>query len=96
MEDIETTPIELTASSSDVSEENQLIFSHRDNKNESAKQTFHQKKQSRRGEIHWVAKVEPSLLGTSVKKIHKDRREHYVVLHKWNQSKGTNTIGAGC
>ena len=34
--------------------------------------------------------------GANYRRIHKDRRKHYVVFHEWNQSKCTNTSRARC
>ena len=36
------------------------------------------------------------LLKNKCERIHKDRRKHYVVFHKWNQSKCTKTSRARC
>ena len=45
-EDIHTTPIEVTTSSSDVADEEQLFFTHADGANESKEQTFERKERS--------------------------------------------------
>ena len=46
-EDNHTTPIEVTTSSSDVADEEQIFFTHADDGKESEKQTLEQKEQSR-------------------------------------------------
>ena len=46
-EDIHTTPIELTTSSSDVADEEQIFFTHADNGKESEEQTLERKQHSR-------------------------------------------------
>ena len=43
-EDIQTTPIEVTTSSSDVADEEQFFFTHADDSNESEEHTLEQKK----------------------------------------------------
>ena len=45
-EDIQTTPIEVTTSSSDVADEVQFFFTHADDSNESKEQTLEQKERS--------------------------------------------------
>ena len=47
-EDIQTTPIEVTTSSSDVADEEQLFFTHADDGKESEEQTLERKEQSKR------------------------------------------------
>ena len=46
-EDIQTTPIEVTTSSSDVADEEKFSFTHADDGNESEEQTLERKEQSR-------------------------------------------------
>ena len=57
-EDTQTTPIEVTISSSDVADEKQLFFTHADNTNESKKQTLKRKEQSRQNAKQWAANEE--------------------------------------
>ena len=45
---IQTTPIELTTSSSDVADEEQLLFTQTDNNDESEEQALERKEQSKR------------------------------------------------
>ena len=66
-EDIQTTPIEVTTSSSDVADDEQFFFTQADSKHESEERTLEQKEQSRQNAKQWVANEELSSLKTSVK-----------------------------
>ena len=66
-EDIQTTPIEVTTSSSDVADEEQFFFTHADDSNESEEQTLERKKQSKRNAKQWAANEESPALKSSVK-----------------------------
>ena len=70
-EDIQTTPIEVTTSSSDVADEEQFFFTHADDTKESEEQTLERKKQSRQNAKQWATKEESSALRTSVKELTK-------------------------
>ena len=70
-EDIPTTTIEVTTSSSHVADEEQFFFTHADHSNESEEQTLQQKEQSKQNAKQWVAIKEPSILKTSVKEFTK-------------------------
>ena len=70
-EDIHTKPIEVTTSSSDVADEEQIFFTHADDGKESEEQTLEQKEQSRRNAKQWAANEESLALKTSVKKFTK-------------------------
>ena len=70
-EDIQTTPIEVTTSSSDVADEKQVFFTQTDNNNESEEQTHERKEQSRQNAKQWAANEESPALKTSVKEITK-------------------------
>ena len=71
-EDIHTTPIEVTtSSSSDVADEEQFFFTHRDYSNESKKQTLQRKEQSKQNAKQWAANGESPAFKTSVKEITK-------------------------
>ena len=65
--DIQTTPIEVTTSSSDVADEKQFCFTQAVNNDESEQQILERKEQSRHNTKQWVANEEPSSLQTSVK-----------------------------
>ena len=70
-EDIHTTPIEVTTSSSDVADEEQIFFTHADDGNESEEQTLERKDQSRQNAKQWAANEESPALKTSVNKFTK-------------------------
>ena len=70
-EDIPTTPIEVATSSSDVADEKQIFFTHRDNVKESEEQTLERKKQSQQNAKQWAANEESPALKTSVKEFTK-------------------------
>ena len=70
-EDIHTTPIEVTISSSDVADEEQKFFTHADDGKESEEQTFERKEQSRQNARQWAANEESPALKTSVKEFTK-------------------------
>ena len=66
-EDIHTTPIEVTTSSSDVADEEQIFFTHADDGKESEERTLARKEQSRQNAKQWAANEESPALKTSVK-----------------------------
>ena len=70
-EDTQTTPIEVSTSSSDVADEDQVFFTQVDKNYGSDKQTLERKEQSRQNAKHWVTNEEPSSLWTSVKEFTK-------------------------
>ena len=70
-EDIHTTPIEMTTSSSDVADEEQMFFTHADDGRESEEQTFERKEQSRRNAKQWAANEVSPALKTIVKEFTK-------------------------
>ena len=70
-EDIHTTPIEVTTSSSDVADEEQFFFTHADDTNESDEQTLERKERSRQNAKQWAANEESPVLKTSVKEFTK-------------------------
>ena len=70
-EDFQTTPIEVTTSSSDVADEEQVFSTQTDNDNESEEHTLERKKQSRQNAKQWAAKEESPALKTSVKEFTK-------------------------
>ena len=65
-EDIETTPIEVTTSSSDVADEDQFFFTQADNNYESEEQTLERKEQSKQNAKQWAMNEESPALETSV------------------------------
>ena len=70
-EDIQTTPIEVTTSSSDVADEEQIFFTSADDVKESEEQTLERKEQSRQNAKQWAANEELLALKTSVKEFTK-------------------------
>ena len=70
-EDIQTTPIEVTTSSSDVADEEHIFFTHADDAKESEEQTLERKQRSRQNAKQWAAIEELPALKTSVKKFTK-------------------------
>ena len=63
----QTSPIEVTTSSSDVADEEQFFFTQADSKDETEEQTLERKEQSLQNAKQWVANEEQSSLKTSVK-----------------------------
>ena len=70
-EDIYTTAIEVTTSSSDVADEEQIFFTHADDGKESEEQTLERKEQSRQNAKQWASNEESQALKTSVKEFTK-------------------------
>ena len=66
-EDVQTTPIEVTTSSSDVADEEQFFFTHTDGEGETEEQTLERKEQSRKKATEWVAHEEPSSIKPCIK-----------------------------
>ena len=66
-EDVQTTPIEVTTSSSDVADEEQFFFTHTGNEDETEEQMLQRKEQSREKAVEWVVNQEPSLMKPSIK-----------------------------
>ena len=70
-EDIQITHIEVTTSSSDVADEEQVFFTHADDGHESEEQTLERKEQSRQNAKQSAANEESTALKTSVKEFTK-------------------------
>ena len=70
-EDVQTTPIKVTTSSSDVADEEQVFLIQTDNDNESEEQTRERKEQLRQNTKQWAANEESPALKTSVKEFTK-------------------------
>ena len=66
-EDIHTTPIEVTTSSSDVADDEHFFFTHADDGKESEEQNLDRKQQSRQNAKQWAANEESPALKASVK-----------------------------
>ena len=65
-EGVQTTPIEVTTSSSDVADEEQFFFTQTDGQDETEQQTLPQKEQSREKAAEWVVNQEPSSIRPSI------------------------------
>ena len=77
-EDVETTPIEVSLSCSDVADEEQFFFRQTDDgRNETDEQILQRTNQSHKKAAEWVVNQEPSSRKPSIKK-------HYVVFHQRN------------
>ena len=70
-EDVQTTPIEVKTSSSDVADEEQFFFTQTVGEDETEKQTLEIKEQSRKKATEWVAHEEPSSMKPSIKEFTK-------------------------
>ena len=70
-EEVQTTPIEVTTSSSDVADEEQFFFTHTDDQDETEKQILQRKEQSREKAVEWVVNQEPSSMKPSIKEFTK-------------------------
>ena len=70
-EDVLTTPIEVTTSSSDVADEEQFFFTQADGEDESEEQTLERKEQTREKATELVAHEEPSPMKPSIKEFTK-------------------------
>ena len=66
-ENVQTTPIEVTTSSSDVADEEQFFFTHADDQDETEEQILQRKEQSREKAVEWVVNQEPSSMKPSIK-----------------------------
>ena len=70
-EDVQTTHIEVTISSSDVANEEKFFFTHSDDQDETEEQILQRKEQSREKAAEWVVNQESSSLQPSVKEFTK-------------------------
>ena len=66
-EDVQTTPIEVTPSSSDVAHEEHYFFAQTNGEDDTEEQTLERKKQSVKKATDWVAHEEPSSMNPSIK-----------------------------
>ena len=89
-EHIQTTPIEVTTSSSDVGDEEQFFFAQAHKKVESEQQARERNEQHTQNAKQWVANEQPPSLKTSVEeftKIDGKTTSHSMNGIKANQSK---------
>ena len=70
-EDVQTTPIEVSTSSSDVADEEQFFFTQTDTQDETEEQTLQRKKQSQKKAAEWVVNQELSSMKPSIKEFTK-------------------------
>ena len=70
-EDVQTTPIEVSTSSSDVADEEQFFFTQPDSQDETEEQILQRKKQSQKKAAEWVINKEPSSMKPSIKEFTK-------------------------
>ena len=70
-EDVKTTPMEVTTSSSDVADEEQFFFIQADGQDETEKQILHRKEQSQKKATECVVNQEPSSMKPSIKEFTK-------------------------
>ena len=66
-EDVQTTPEEVTTSSSDVADEKQFFITQGDGQDETEEQIPHRKEQSQKTAGEWIVNQEPSSMKPSVK-----------------------------
>ena len=83
-EDVQTTPIEMSTSSSDVADEEQFIFTQTDDQDETEEQCLQRKEQSQKKAAEWVLKRGTILNKAKYQIIYKNRWKNYVVLHQRN------------
>ena len=89
-EDIQTTPIEVTTSSSDVADEEQVFFTQTDSDNESEEQTLDRKEQSKQNAKKWAINEQLPILKTNVKELTKI--DGNTTLYSMNGIKATARI----
>ena len=70
-EDVQTTPIEVTTSSSDVAEEEQFTFTQTNGEDEIEEQILQRQQQSREKSAEWVVNQEPPSMKPSIKEFTK-------------------------
>ena len=70
-EDVQTTPIEVTTSSSDVADEEQFFFTRTDDHDETEEKILQRREQSREKAAEWVINQEPSSMKPSIKEFTK-------------------------
>ena len=70
-EDVQTTPMEVSASSSDVADEEQIFFTQIDNQYETEEQILQRKEQSQKKAAEWVVNQDPPSMEPSIKELTK-------------------------
>ena len=69
---MQTTPIEVITSSSEVADEEQFFFTHTDEQAETEEKILERKEKSREKAAEWVANQEPSSMKPSIKEFTKN------------------------
>ena len=70
-EDVQTTPLEVSKSSSDVADEKQLFLTQTDGQNETEQQILKRKEQSQKKAAEWVVNQEPFSIKPSITEFRK-------------------------
>ena len=70
-EDVQTTPIEVSTSSSDVADEEQFFFTQPDSQDETEEEILQRKEQSQKNAAEWVINQELSSIKPSIKEFTK-------------------------
>ena len=70
-EDVQTTPIEVSTSSSDVADEEQFSFTQTDSQDETEEQILQREEQSQKKAAEWVVNQEPPSMKPSIKEFTK-------------------------
>ena len=91
-EDVQTTAIEVSTSSSDVADEEQFFFTQPDTQDATEEQTLQRKKQSQKKAAEWVVNQELSLMKPSIKEFTKI--DGNTTLYSINGIKASARIGA--
>ena len=68
-EDVQTAPIEVQTSSSELADEEQFFFTQADGENETEEQILQRQEQSPKKATEWVANEEPSSMKPSIKEL---------------------------
>ena len=71
-EGVQTKPIEVTTSSSDVADGEKFFFTQTDDQDETEEQMLQRKEQSREKQVEWVVNQEPSSMKPSIKEFTKN------------------------
>ena len=83
--DVQTTPIEVTSSSSDAADEGRFFFTQAYGEDETEQQTLEKKEQCRKKAIEWVTHEEPSSMKPRIKEFTKiDENAMSYPLHGIN------------
>ena len=89
-EDVQTTPIVVTTSSSDVADEEQVFFTQTDKDNEPEEQTLDRKGQSKQNAKKWATNEQSPIMKTTVKQL--TRIDGNTTLYSMNGIKANGRI----